>query len=818
MQLTDQEDVRQLPLSHTIYKDDEINVEKANRLIVYHYPLTKSYRWKEWQTHLDTELSDQYYSYLMRSYRGQFGLFVALDSEDDTPPTIKNSDDVILTPERVSYAPEMNPVWIRLIMRKAMAFGSHSQGSHTLGRPLLKIDVWSGKKSTGINAISLDCRTQQLSDKNTTEIVLFYENVPLRPVDNYSENNEDSKQYRGSFWTYGKNKALVRWIPTHGESPKGTLYKEIKKRKKKRKQRAFLNLSSVKAVKSSWPYILKAVQDELIEQAKKFGFILKPKVLNLIPLPVKTKYKPNPSTRKLIPSMNLDVKVEVLDLRVCKTVSSSEIVEYIQRLLKEKGLGTQLNLLPQVELSDIENFSFEKEQRVLVLLDQLKGVVDDRYPLTRSLHSKVACQHINVNPNDLTGDSVEENILVERSEGEDGDTFLMPEVDSQYYNYDIMQLQKPLCKDALKRNVEIAIKELELKHLLLDEKAKMSTSLPEQSELLTENLVVIVNGHLFTVKDDRPLIIPFNPSVPEHVDHCDNILQPFNTSVRGLLSLLEQRWPYSYKSQTVRQGFGSAKEKLTRFTRRLTIVVHRADGVSIYFQDPKYETPHMIPYKLDEVIEVINCKNKSLPLVKWKLPDKEDVIVDIDGFVEEKVLSESNRNTLLRELDDLYDCWYAALKAAAREGITQISYKKLKKDFSDRFLALKNSKLEKRDTIKSRNSTALVSAWTKLLSQLFNRPLVDERVWLRNNVPGIRRLWHDLDQGYYVVGGLASPKRKILRQPSIRQWHALQGRLDTKLLTALVDVDWVRTNQLAGNPCVATLVNRWQECQDNSVS
>lgn len=817
MRLTDQADVRPLPLSHTIYQDSEIDTEKAERLVVYHYPLAKSYRWKEWQTHLDTELSDRYYPYLMRSYRGQFGLFIALDSEEGTPPTIKNSDDVILSPERVRYAPEMNPIWIRLIMRKAMAFGSHSQGSHTLGRPLLKIDVWSGKKSTGINAISLDCRTQQLPDKNTTEIVLFYENVPLRPVAGCLGEQEDDKQHRGSFWTYGKNNVLVRWIPTHGETPQGTVYKEIRKSKNKRKQRAFLDLSSAKAVKSSWPYILKSVQDELIKQAQEFGFELRPKVLNLRPLPVKTKYKTNPSTRKLIPSMNLDVEVEVLDLRVSRTVSASEMVEHIQQVLKEKGLGTQLNLLSKVQPDDVANLSFKKDQRVLVLIDQLKGVVDDRYSLTRSLHSKVACQHINVNPNDLIGDSVAENLLVEQSKGDDSKTYLIPEVDSPYYNYNITQLQNKQCKEALKRNAEIAIKELELKHLLLDNEAKISTSLPEQRELLTENLVVIVNGYLFTVRDDRPVILPFNPPVPSCVADCDDILSSFHTSVEELLSLLQQKWPYNYRPQVVMQGFGSLEEKLTRFARRLTIVIHRADVVLIYFQDPKYETPHMIPHNLNEVIETINSKSISLPLVKWKLPEREDIPAYIDKLVKEEILSDSNKHTLLKELDDLYVCWYGSLRNFARDSIREVSYKNLKKDFFDRFLAIKNSHLEPDETAKSRNSPALISAWTKLLSKLFNRHLDDERVWLRNNVPGIQRLWHDPDQGYYVVGGLASPKRKILRQPSIRQWHALQGRLDTELLTALVDVDWVRTNQLAGNPCVATLVNRWQECQSDSV-
>lgn len=39
------------------------------------------------------------------------------------------------------------------------------------------------------------------------------------------------------------------------------------------------------------------------------------------------------------------------------------------------------------------------------------------------------------------------------------------------------------------------------------------------------------------------------------------------------------------------------------------------------------------------------------------------------------------------------------------------------------------------------------------------------------------------------------------------------GELNSELLAGLVDVDWVRMNQLAGNPCVATLVRRWKECQ-----
>lgn len=806
-------EVKQLPLSHTIYQDDEIDITKAEKLIVYHYPLTKNYRWKEWQSRLDTELSDRYYPYLMRSHRGQFGLFVALDSTDNIPPVIKNSDEISIAPERVRYAPEMNPIWIRLIMRKATALGSHCKGSHTLGRPLLKVDVWKGKKSTGINTISLDCRTQQLADKNTTEVVLFYENVPLRPLIKASDSQKSDDTHRGSLWTYGKNNVLVRWIPTHGEKPQGTLYREIRKSKNRRKQRAFINLSSVKALKLSWPYILKSVQDELINKAKDFGFQLRPKILNLRPLPIKTKYKSNPANRKLIPSISLDTEVDVLDFRVSRAVTSLEIIRYLQQALEDKALGTRLNLLPISELDDVDKIEFDRNKRVLVLLDQLKGVLEDRYLLTRNLQTKVACQRINVNPNDLDGDSIEAGLLIERSDNDDGKTYLALEVDSKYYSYEISQFEEQQRKNILKRNLEIAIKELALKHLLLSDDAKMSTSLPEQQELLTKKLVVITNGYLFTVRNDRPVMLPFNPADTNHKRDCNDILSAFDTSVEKLLLLLQQSWPYSYRPQVVMQGFGSPDEKLRKFANRLTVVIHQSDIVSISFQDPKYETQHMIPLNLDSAVKMIESQNLSLPLVQWQLPRKDDLASCVDQLLKEETLTFNSASNLLEELDELSVCWYDALKGFAGDGLRQVSYKRLKKACLDRFLKKKNARLGAEETPKSKNSPSLSSSWSKLLSRVFSLPLRDARVWLHDNVPGIQRLWHDPEQGYYVVGGLSSPKQKILRQPSIRQWHALQGKLDTELLTALVDVDWVRTNQLAGNPCVATLVNRWKECQ-----
>ena len=807
MQAKNHEIVRQLSLSHTIYRDSEIDTSKAKQLVVYHYPLAKSYRWKEWQTHLDAELSDKYYPYLMRSYRGQFGLFVAVDSDDSKPPNIQNSDGINIPPERVNYAPELNPIWIRLIMRKAAAFGSSCKGSHTLGRPLLKVDVWQGKKGAGINAISLDCRTQQLADGNTTEVVLFYENVPLRSLNS----QENARKQQGSLWTYGKSKVLVRWIPSHGSNTAGTIYKEIKKSKNRRRQRPFIDLSSAEALQKSWPYILKTVQDELIRQAAEFGFDLKPKVLNLRPLPIKTKYKSNSSNQNLIPSMALNAKVDVLDCRFSQSVPASEIVQHLQQALDKKKLGTQLSLLPQVQPGEISEITFRSDQRLLILIDQLKGIIDDRYPLTLELSRKVACQHINVNPHDLMGDSVEAGLLVEQSD-ENENTYLIPEIDSKYYDYDISLFGEDKCKIALSRNTEITIKELELKYLLLNREAKISTSLPDQKDLLTEDLIVITDGYLFTVRDDRPVMLPFNPSAPSYVKKCDKVLVDFDTSVQFLLGLLQKKWPYNYQPQVVMQGFGSEAERLSRFARQLTIVIHKSEDISISFQDPKYEKPHIIPPYLDEAVETLKSQNLHLPLSMWKLPERKELTMHIEKLAEHGELTPGRKELLFRELDHLTNFWNETLRELAYSGSAKIDYKQLKKGCLTRLLELKNSSLKQGEKPKERVNTQLISSWTKLLSRAFNLPLEDIRGWLRN-VPGMERLWHDPEQGYYIVGGLAPLKNQIQRQPSIRQWHALQGKLDTELLTALVDVDWVRVNQLAGNPCVSTLVKRWRECQ-----
>ncbi|USI27625.1 hypothetical protein ACD631_14790 [Alteromonas macleodii] len=799
--------VRELPLSHTIYLDSEIDAEKAKKLVVYHYPLNKSYRWKEWQEHLDTELFNRYYPYLMRSYKGQFGLFVAVDSETTKPPVIPNKDGMDIRPEKVQYSAEMNPIWIRLIMRKVTAFGTHCKGSHTLGRPLLKIDTWNTKKSTGVNAISLDCRTQQRRDRNTTEVVLFHENVPLRVLDSAKANAE----HRNSMWVYDKNNVLVRWIPKKGEKTTGPVYSEIRKNKNKRKQRAFIDLSNADAFKGSWPCLLKPIQDELIDKAQEYGFNLKPKTLNLRPLPLKTKYKQGPKTRNTMPSVALLEKVLVLDLRFSKNISAEQMLLPLNQALSEKSINTQLHLLPDCAPQNIDSLEFSKSDSILVLLDQYPGVIEDHYPLTTKLRTKVACQHINVNPYDLDGDSIEAKLINEISDEESDETYLVPE--DEYYNYALSMFETDSRMEALKRNLEIVIKELSIKHLLHDDQVKLSSMLPEERDVLTEELVVITDGYLFTVLNDRPVLIPFNPTISEHEKNCDLVLGKFNTSVKQLFALLSREWPYSYQPQVVMQGFGSDAEKYARFARRQTIVIHKAESVSIYYQDPKYDTPHMLPNHLAETLQELQSQNISMPLKQWQLPERDVLEEHINELKEEGELSEKSANTLLMQLDDIKTCWHEALGTLWQENRSSIEYKELKQHAFKALLSVMNNKLPEGEMPKKIVSSSLSGSWAKVASRVFDIPLQDIRAWLRD-IPGIQRLWHDPEQGYYIVGSLAPPKLQLTRQPSIRQWHALQGEMNTELLASLIDVDWVRSNQLAGNPCVALLVRRWRDCQN----
>ncbi|GAB6091579.1 hypothetical protein [Spirochaeta dissipatitropha] len=797
-----QDNNRKLRLSHMFYRDSEIDINMARQLTVLYYGLSKGYKWKQWEKQLDEQLSDltetngrPLYPYLMRSYRGGFGLFVALESRNQQEPVIYNEDGVRLTGELVEYSPEHNPIWLRLIMRKSLAFQAHSRGSNTLGRPLLKIDEWNNANGHGVNAIAVDCRMQQLRDKETTEVVLFYENIPLREV------FSDSPQYdnSGPLWVYDDSgKMLVRWIPRKGVQHDGVVLRQIRKNANKRKTRPFINMNSAQEFMRSWPYILKPIQDALIKQAAEYGFYLQPKVLNLQKLKVNTNYK-NISRTKSFTNLNLDHPVDVLDLRFDQSLPAERIINVLTDVLQENGINAPLHLLPPIDPPDIsrkiDQLQFADDQRVLVLLDQRPGVLDDHYEYTIKLRTRVACQHMNVNPHDLGAiDAVDDALLIETDEG------LLLSEGSAYYRYTEAQYEGKEIRKQLGMITGIVLKELHLKHLLLNKQVKISTALPGESEVLTDRLAVVTNGYIFTVRDDRPVMVAFDPSAPASRFVCNKLLDPFSVSVEQLLALLKEKWPYNYRPEAVMAGFGSQAEKMTSFAQRLTMVLHLPEGsdqpTSIMIQDPGYETPNMLPDKLEETLQLLKQQKVKYSLHKWVLPE-------IDRVKETALTLEKKHQAKLDPcLSELVDCWKQAIESMQRDGMYEVAYYRIKKVMRDIYGEKIGKLTDKR----------VISAWDNLVSRIFDRPLTDLRSWVRE-IPGIRSLWYDPDKHYYIVGSLTSPKKTLERQPSIRQWHALQGEININLLTGLIDVDWVRMNQLAGNPCVASLVKKWKECQ-----
>ncbi|WP_217992141.1 hypothetical protein [Providencia rettgeri] len=63
-------DLRKLPLSHLVYLNSEVDADKANKFVVYHYPLlNNNYQWKEkkaWEERIDAELDSRQFAYLMK--------------------------------------------------------------------------------------------------------------------------------------------------------------------------------------------------------------------------------------------------------------------------------------------------------------------------------------------------------------------------------------------------------------------------------------------------------------------------------------------------------------------------------------------------------------------------------------------------------------------------------------------------------------------------------------------------------------------------------------------------------------------------------
>lgn len=196
-------------------------------------------------------------------------------------------------------------------------------------------------------------------------------------------------------------------------------------------------------------------------------------------------------------------------------------------------------------------------------------------------------------------------------------------------------------------------------------------------------------------------------------------------------------------------------------------------------------------------------KQSKLLLEEWWIPNdhlnKLYILANYlgdDGSLTPKVLQR-----LIQELPQLLELWQLELNKLYNVNITSATYWQIKKNVFKVWSENYNNK---------KKNTYLSGAWDSLLSEYFDKPLTDIKRWLKN-IPGMQHLWFDKEQGYYIVGSLAAPNNKLMRQPSIRQWHVLCGGMNVELLSDLLDVDWVRMNQLAGNPCATTLIERWKE-------
>ncbi len=813
-----------LRLSHTIYYDHEINDQKAENLTVYHYRLPKDqYKWREWQSQLDKQLGNASTAYLMRSYRGDFGLFVAM-TDNCNPPIIQDAKGDNLSYDLVRFTQEVYPIWIRLIFRLAIIndLDSAAKSYFSLGRPLFVIDHWVDKKNTkaGIQALALDCRTQQIKTENQTltEIAIFYENIALRSIDNPKLAQED-----GRYWIYRGIKTLSRCPLKSWNPAAGPLFKEISKKTNRRVTRPFLDLKNSTSCAKSWPALLFPIQEKFIEMAAHYGFSLTPKVLNLQPLKTKTTYKTDPNNHSPISSIPKLDRVYLLDHRYNQSIPFKTVKNWLSELLREKKISTTLQIIQSTDLSAIN--AHTNNQPILIILDQRPNVENDRYNEASAFKHLTPTQHLNINPHDLglLDDPDNTDFFIETVCGDNA--FLQP--DPLYYQYSLRlttsNTKHKTILNNLKRNIDICLKELSIKQLLLDKSIKISDTLPKEAHLLTENLAIMTEGYLFTVNNDRPMMIPLQAEMesPYHT-YLNAILERFNMTYNELIPLLFKKWPYSYRPEIVIHGFGSFAERLIKFLRRITIVFYRNTNnrIEIFLQDPQYDRPHILFDNIAEITSLLAAQEAKKDPAYWLIKHSDKA--KIESLLLKKLLDETLPQSLYENflliLPLIITTWNDIIKDRFEQGGKPIHFEKLKSDSMKQVCAIINTQrvVDNLPPLK-RLEARIYGLWNDIGSMLFNINFQSIRSRWLSNIPGISKIWHDPEQGYYLVGSLAPLNTTLERQPSIRQWHSLGERkqLNMTLLSALVDVDWVRMNQLAGNPCPALLIRRWKELQPN---
>nr|WP_298059486.1 hypothetical protein [uncultured Halomonas sp.] len=753
-----------LRISLLTYRDDQIDSERASRLVVYRYPLSNAVmKFQEWKEVLDENLSEASYPY----YMSGGNLYVALTEEGDPLPVIKTRDNTTLEPERVEYSPRLNPVWLKLLLRQIGHKAGHTRGFRALGKPLLKINEWGGQ-NPGIEAIDIEGYVNQRSDGNTTEVKIKFSNVALRQL------APDSPR-TGKLWKRNKSGWLDRRFS--GNDEQGVLFREISNAKGTRKQRPFIDLKTPEGLRSSRGYLIQRVIQSFVEAAQQYGFHLLPETLHLQKYPSQHKSDKHHRLRSLPVEQ---FEVTLVDARENVDTPIEELRDWLNELLLQEGLKVDLTLM-QDQPENIEHLNLLPDQRYLVVLDQSEGTPQDPYVYTNRFSQRCAVQHIILNPYELDDETSVEQWFTMDDEGN------ITGVYADYFDYRFEQLKAQASFVALK--LVVSIKELHFKQLLNDASAKVSEYLPQQAHLL-DGLTLISDGYLFTVEHDRPVVLPFALSEPQTLEQLNALLMKHAVNCQQLMRLVVEQWPYRFGPEQ------DIQKDVNKFIRAQVIVLRDQDTILI--QNPGNNTPLIMPDGIEQQMPVLEGRKNKFATRSWLLPAGYENSLTQD-FVQ-SLFADSSTETqlskLVTNLPTLCQDWQQTVHAHLVH--ERMAFDPLRKALNEKSTAYLGG------------DKKVLGMWWLVLSKLIDRPVYDPRSWLRK-VPGLQGLWFDPEQGYYLVGELNNLNLALHRQPSTYRWHALRGKVNPEMLMPLLDVDFIRIGRFAGRVFPNVFIRCYQD-------
>lgn len=180
-------------------------------------------------------------------------------------------------------------------------------------------------------------------------------------------------------------------------------------------------------------------------------------------------------------------------------------------------------------------------------------------------------------------------------------------------------------------------------------------------------------------------------------------------------------------------------------------------------QNPSNSTPLLLPEGITDLIPLLENRTRQFGVASWMLP------TDYENRLHQKFIEDVLPNTitatqldkLVRNIASLCREWQLLVHSNLSLG--KINYNTLRKAFNER--AKKHIG----------GDSVIRGYWWLILSKLIGRAVYEPRQWLRE-VPGLKGLWFDSEQGYYLAGDLNNLNHTIARQPSVYRWHALRGK------------------------------------------